>query len=105
MSTISKRPCSFAISAISFISVTSIVGLLGVSIKIALVFSFIALSTFSFLVVSTYVNVLPRSIPRVLKSLVLPPYISSCDIILSPALKSSNTNKQAAIPVDVATVS
>ena len=88
-----------AILEISCISDTFIIGLVGVSIYIILVFLVITFSIFFILSVSTKVVVIPFLLSTFSINLIVPPYKSSVDTILSPGANISNRTVNAAIPV------
>ena len=104
LSTISNNPCFLAIPASAPISVTFIIGFVGVSMYIAFVLSLTWDSTSS-LEQATLENSIPFFSETLLNNLILPPYRSDSTIRWSPGLKSSIIRVIAAIPVESASAS
>ena len=90
-------PCFLVISATLAMSVTFIIGLVGVSIYTAFVSGRIYFSTSS-LLVSTYSTSYPFFFEILSKSRTLPPYKSSPAIICAPCENISMATVIAAIP-------
>ncbi len=102
LSTMRRIPCLFAISAIFRMSVTRIIGLVGVSMNSARVLSFMKSSGFS-VEQSMWLNEMPFFSLILSNSRMLPPYMSDSVTMWSPGRNNSIIAEIAAIPDEKAT--